>query len=109
MKELGVPSRNPDGTQNPIWKMIVSVMASLYELERGTISERIRQGREAYQQRGGKFGRHYRSVESRETFLKKHKKIISLLQKRKSCRDISGRLGVSLATVTKVKKYHSQT
>ncbi len=56
VKELGVPSRNPDGTQNPIWKMIVSVMASVYELERWTISERIRQGREAYQQQGGRAG-----------------------------------------------------
>ncbi len=107
VKELGLPSRKADGSPNPIWKMMVSVMASVYELERDTISERIRQGREAYKQRGGKFGRNYGSVESRETFLKKPKtqKIISLLQKGKSYRDISGRLGVSLATVTKVKKY----
>ncbi|MCY4268499.1 MAG: recombinase family protein [Flavobacteriaceae bacterium] len=107
VKELGIPSRKPDGSQNPIWKMIVSVMASVYELERETIAERIRQGREAYQQRGGKLGRHFGSVESRETFLKKPKtqKILSLLQKGKSYRDISGRLGVSLATVTKVNKY----
>ena len=111
VKELGLPSRKPDGSPNPIWKMIVSVMASVSELERETISERIRQGREAYQQRGGKFGRHYGSVESRETFLQKPKtqQIMSLLQKGKSYRDIRGRLGVSLATVTKVRKYMAPT
>lgn len=107
VKELGIPNRKPDGSQNPIWKMIILVMASVYELERETIAEHTRQGRDAYQQRDGKLGRHYESVKSRETFLKKPKtqKIMSLLQKGKSYRDIRGHLGVSLAKVTKVKKY----
>ncbi|MCY4299594.1 MAG: hypothetical protein OXC61_09890 [Flavobacteriaceae bacterium] len=60
--------------------MIVSIMAIVYELEREIIAERICQGREAYQQHGGKWGGHYGSVESREAFLKKPKrqKIMSL-------------------------------
>ncbi len=75
--------------------MMVSVMASVYELERETIAERIRQGHEAYQQRGGRLGRHYESVESRETFPQKPKtqQIMSLLQKGKFYRDIRGAWG----------------
>ena len=55
----------------------------------------------------GKLGRKIGSVESRDTFLKKvqTQKIISLLEKGKSVRDISGRLGVSTKTVVKVRKY----
>ncbi|MCY4216041.1 MAG: hypothetical protein OXC92_03525 [Flavobacteriaceae bacterium] len=38
---LGIPSRKPDGSPNPLWKIIVSVMASVYELERDIIAEHI--------------------------------------------------------------------
>ena len=47
------------------------------------------------------------SVENRKDFLQKDrtKKIISLLEKGKSVRDISSRLGVSTKTIVKVRKY----
>jgi len=56
---------------------------------------------------GGKLGRKVGSVENRNDFLKKEKtqKIISLLDKGKSVRDISSRLGVSPKTIVKVRKY----
>tara|TARA_B100000767_G_scaffold165382_1_gene154918 strand:+ start:1152 stop:1316 length:165 start_codon:yes stop_codon:yes gene_type:complete len=46
------------------------------------------------------------TTENRIDFLKKEKtqKIISLLEKGKTVRDISGRLGVSTKTITKVRK-----
>ena len=63
-------------------------------------------GRKIYVMNGGKLGRKIGSVESRDTFLKKEQtqKIISLLEKGKSVRDISSRLGTSFRTVTKVRK-----
>ena len=56
---------------------------------------------------GGKLGRKVGTVESRDSFLQKDrtKKIFNLLEKGKSVRDISGRLGVSTKTVVKVRKY----
>ena len=95
-----------DGKKNPIWNLITSVMSSLYELERENILERTEMGRKMYVMNGGKLGRKVGSVEGRD-FLKKDrtKKIISLLEKGKSVRDISGRLGVSTKTVVKVRKY----
>jgi transposase-like protein len=57
---------------------------------------------------GGKLGRKVGTVENRQEFLQKetNQKIISLLDKGKSVRDISGRLGVSTSTIVKVRKYH---
>jgi DNA invertase Pin-like site-specific DNA recombinase len=95
-----------NGKKNPIWNLITATMSSLYELERENILERTEMGRKMYVMNGGKLGRKVGSVEGRNTFLKKDKtqKIISLLEKGKSVRDISSRLGTSFRTVTKVRK-----
>lgn len=57
--------------------------------------------------KGGKLGRKVGTTESRKDFLNKEKtkKIMNLLDKGKSVRDISGRLGVSTKTIVKVRKY----
>jgi DNA invertase Pin-like site-specific DNA recombinase len=83
-------------------------MSSLYELERENIMERTEMGRKMFVINGGKLGRKIGTVENRQEFLQKetNQKIISLLDKGKSVRDISGRLGVSTSTVVKVRKYH---
>ena len=96
-----------DGMKNPIWNLITSVMSSLYELDRENILERTEMGRKMYVRNGGKLGRKVGSVENRKEFLQKDrtKKIISLLDKGKSVRDISSRLGVSTKTIVKVRKY----
>ena len=95
-----------NGKKNPIWNLITATMSSLYELERENILERTEMGRKMYVMNGGKLGRKIGSVESRDTFLKKEQtqKIISLLEKGKSVRDISSRLGTSFRTVIKVRK-----
>jgi DNA invertase Pin-like site-specific DNA recombinase len=96
-----------NGKKNPIWNLITSVMSSLYELERENILERTEMGRKMYVMNGGKLGRKVGSVENRKEFLQKDKtkKIVSLLEKGKSVRDISSRLGVSTKTIVKVRKY----
>ena len=96
-----------NGKKNPIWNLITSVMSSLYELERENILERTEMGRKMYVMKGGKLGRKVGTTESRKDFLNKErtKKIMNLLDKGKSVRDISGRLGVSTKTIVKVRKY----
>ena len=96
-----------NGKKNPIWNLITSVMSSLYELERENILERTEMGRKMYVMNGGKLGRKVGTTESRKDFLNKErtKKIMNLLDKGKSVRDISGRLGVSTKTIVKVRKY----
>ena len=107
VKIMGNLQSMVNGKKNPIWNLITSVMSSLYELERENILERTEMGRKMYVMNGGKLGRKVGTTENRSDFLKKEKtqKIVSLLEKGKSVRDISGRLGVSTKTVVKVRKY----
>ena len=107
VRGMGNLQSKVNGKKNPIWNLITSVMSSLYELERENILERTEMGRKVYVMNGGKLGRKVGSVENRADFLQKDrtKKIISLLDKGKSVRDISSRLGVSTKTIVKVRKY----
>ena len=107
VKSMGNLQSMVNKKKNPIWNLITSVMSSLYELERENILERTEMGRKVYVMNGGKLGRKVGTTENRSDFLKKEKtqKIVSLLEKGKSVRDISGRLGVSTKTVVKVRKY----
>lgn len=108
VRGMGNLQSNIDGKKNPIWNLITSVMSSLYELERENICERTEMGRKMFVINGGKLGRKVGTVENRQEFLQKetNQKIISLLDKGKSIRDISGRLGISTTTVVKVRKYY---
>ncbi|WP_289063847.1 recombinase family protein [uncultured Zobellia sp.] len=109
VRGMGNLQSQVNGKKNPIWNLITSVMSSLYELEREQILERTEMGRKMYVINGGKLGRKVGSNENIQTFLNKtkSKQIISLLEKGKSVRDISGRLGVSPKTVVKVRKYYN--
>ena len=109
VRGMGNLQSQVNGKKNPIWNLITSVMSSLYELEREQILERTEMGRKMYVINGGKLGRKVGSNENIQTFLSKpkSKQIISLLEKGKSVRDISGRLGVSPKTVVKVRKHIS--
>ncbi len=107
VRSMGNLQSMVNGKKNSIWNLITSVMSSLYELERENILERTEMGRKMYVMNGGKLGRKVGTKENRNDFLKKERtqKILSLLEKGKSVRDISGRLGVSTKTVVKVRKY----
>ncbi len=107
VRNMGNLQSMVNGKKNSIWNLITSVMSSLYELERENILERTEMGRKMYVMNGGKLGRKVGTTENRNDFLKKERtqKILSLLEKGKSVRDISGRLGVSTKTVVKVRKY----
>lgn len=63
-------------------------------------------GRKMYAMNGGKLGRPKGTNVNTNTFLNKSKskKIVSLLDKGKSVRDIYGRIGISPNTVIKIKK-----
>ena len=47
VRNIGLQSR-PNQKKNPIWKMISSVMSSLYEMELENIKERTMVGRQVY-------------------------------------------------------------
>jgi len=105
VRNIGLQSR-PGGKKNPIWKMISSVMSSLYEMELENIRERTMAGKIAYVQNGGVLGRPARSTESDHEFLQKEKnqEILKYLKKDRTIREISKILDCSNKTVIKVKR-----
>ena len=90
VRNIGLQSR-ANGKKNPVWKMITSVMSSLYEMELENIKERTMMGRAIYVQRGGRLGRPEGSMESEHKFIEKEKsqEIIKYLNKKRTIREIS--------------------
>lgn len=105
IRNIGLQSR-PNGQKNPIWKMISSVMSSLYEMELDNIKERTSVGLQVYVQNGGKLGRPVGTNETENEYLQKEltKQVLFYLKKGKTVRDISSKLGCSNSTVIKTKK-----
>ena len=105
VRNIGLQSR-PIGQKNPIWKMISSVMSSLYEMELENIKERTQVGRQVYLQNGGVLGRPSGSNETESEFLKKEnsQKIIKSLKKGLTIRETAKVAGASTRTTMKVKK-----
>lgn len=101
----GLQSR-PNGKKNPVWKMISSVMSSLYEMELENIKERTMMGRAIYVQKGGKLGRPEGSNESERHFLNKEKsqEILKCLSRKRTIRETSKITSSSNKTIIKVKK-----
>ena len=104
VKNIGLESR-PLGKKNPIWKMITSVMSSLYELELGNILERTSVGRMVYVQNGGVLGRPIGEKETELKFISKtrNQKALDFIKKGWSMREISKQLDMSTKTISKVK------
>lgn len=104
VKNIGLESR-PLGNKNPIWKMITSVMSSLYELELGNILERTSVGRMVYVQNGGVLGRPIGEKETELKFISKtrNQKALDFIKKGWSMREISKQLDMSTKTISKVK------
>lgn len=105
VRNIGLQSR-PNGKKNAIWKMISSVMSSLYEMELENILERTSVGRMVYLQNGGILGRPIGTNEGDSNFINKpkNKKALEYLKKGRTLREIGKILEMSTKTVMKVKK-----
>lgn len=105
VRNLGLQSR-PNGQKNPIWKMISSVMSSLYEMELENIKERTSVGRKVYVQNGGVLGRPTGAIETDKKFLLKStsQMIAKELKKDLTIRQVAKLTDSSTKTVMKVKK-----
>ncbi|MCX6201456.1 MAG: recombinase family protein [Bacteroidetes bacterium] len=105
VRNIGLQSR-PNGQKNPIWKMISSVMSSLYEMELENIKERTMVGRKVYVLNGGRLGRPEGTKETEKDFLKKPqtKEIIKNLKKGLTIKDICKIVDCSNKTIIKTKR-----
>ena len=93
-----------NGKENPTFKLIVSVLANIAEMERTTLRERQLEGIEQAKKRGVYKGRVKGSTDSKEVILDRYKEVVRHLRMNKPLRDIASRCNVSLGTVQKVKR-----
>jgi len=102
----GMQSR-PNGEPNPMWKLLVGVLSSVYELELENIKSRTQAGMVAYREKGNTWGRPIGSKENVVKFMRKSKnqKILDLLKKNRTYKEIKAITGCSESTISKVKRY----
>jgi DNA invertase Pin-like site-specific DNA recombinase len=93
-----------DDKSNPIFKMIVSVLGNVAEMERDNMLQRQKQGIEIAKAKGKYTGRLYGSSMSDDDFLLKYKKVKQELENGESLRRAAKLGECSLGTAQKVKK-----
>ncbi len=93
-----------DGKPNPTFKMIVSVLGNVAEMERDNMLERQRQGIEIAKAKGIYKGRLHGTKMTDEEILKKYKIVVRELKNGESLRRAAKIGGCSLGTVQKIQR-----
>jgi DNA invertase Pin-like site-specific DNA recombinase len=103
----GLKTLEPNGTENPITKMIISILGVVGEMERNQIKERTAEGIRLAKARGVYKGRKPGTGEDVLAFLSKdkNKKALEYLRKGYKSAEAAKLSGVHPNTVCKIKKY----
>ena len=102
----GLRTLEDDGTENPISKMMISILGVVSEMEKNMISERRNEGIKLAKLKGVYKGRKSDTKEDTLKFLNKPKnqKVVDYLKKGYRGSEISKIVGVNPNTISKVKK-----
>lgn len=94
------------GKEDPITKMIISILGIVSEMERNQIKERQMEGVNIAKLKGVYLGRKQGSSEDNLQFLNKEKnqKALSYLKKGYRAVEVSKIVGIHINTITKIKK-----
>jgi len=105
----GLRTLQENGKENPITKMIISILGVVAEMERNQIKERQLQGIHVAKLKGKYLGRKPGSNEDVLHFLSKpkNKKAIDYLKKGFKNNEVSKLVGLHINTITKIKKLAS--
>lgn len=104
VENLGIESW-ANGKEHLTFKLIVSVLANISEMERESMLERQKEGIALAKAKGIYKGREKNTTESREKFLKKYPEVIIHLKKEKNTiNEIAKLCDCSKNTVMKIKK-----
>ncbi|OXG09224.1 DNA invertase Pin-like site-specific DNA recombinase [Flavobacterium araucananum] len=93
-----------DNKPNPSFKMIVSVLGNVAEMERNNMLERQRQGIELAKAKGTYTGRLFGTKMTNEEILTKYKSVVRELKNGESLRRASKIGGCSLGTAQKIQR-----
>lgn len=102
--DLNIDTLLPDGKENPMAKLMLTVLGLGAELERKNIVSRLNSGRRLAIERGVQLGRPVGSGMTEEELLQKYPSVVKRLKKGLSVRDTAAACNVSTYTVQKVKK-----
>ena len=102
----GLRTIDDDGKENPISKMIISILGVVAEMERSQIKERQKEGIYVAKLRGKYLGRKIGSTETTLDFLSKpeNKKALDYLKKGFNNTEVSKLVGLHQNTITKIKR-----
>ena len=102
----GLKTIDSDGKQNPISKMIISILGVIAEMSRTQIKETQKEGIHVAKLRGKYLGRKVGSTETTLDFLSKpeNKKALDYLKKGFKNSEVSKLVGLHKNTITKIKK-----
>jgi DNA invertase Pin-like site-specific DNA recombinase len=102
----GLSTLNEQGKENPISKMMISILGIVGEMEKSQIKERQLEGIKIAKMKGVYKGRVEGSKEDNLKFLgkEKNKKALEYLKKGYKAVEISKLTGVHINTITKIRK-----
>lgn len=108
--QQGIKTLNDDGTENPISKMIISILGVVAEMERNLIRERQFEGIAIAKASGVYKGRVKGTKESNLDFLNKprNKKALEYLENGLKAVEVKKLVGLHPNTITKIKKIKSK-
>lgn len=102
--DLNLSTLDDEGKENPVAKMVLTVLALGAEMERKLILGRLNSGRTLAKKKGVRMGRPKGSALSDEALAAKYPEVIKHLRKGKnSIREIAKLTGVSVSTIQRVK------
>ncbi len=102
----GLKTLDNNGKENPISKLIISILGIVGEMERNQIKERQLEGIKIAKLKGAYTGRKEGSMESLKDFLEKpkNKKALDYLKKGYKANEIAKLTDLHVNTITKIKK-----
>lgn len=108
--QQGIKTLNDDGSENPISKMIISILGVVAEMERNLIRERQAEGVAIAKAKGVYKGRIKGTKESNLDFLNKprNKKAMEYLENGLKAVEVQKLVGLHPNTITKIKKIKSK-
>ena len=104
LQDINLYTLLPDGSENPLAKVILTVLALGAEIERQSIVRRLNSGRERAKEKGVKLGRPKGSMMSNQELLNKYSEVVKKLRKGLSIREAAKICDVSASTVQRIKK-----
>lgn len=104
LQDINLYTLLPDGSENPLAKVILTVLALGAEIERQSIVRRLNSGRERAKEKGVKLGRPKGSMMSNQELLNKYPEVVKKLRKGLSIREAAKICDVSASTVQRIKK-----